>query len=81
MVFSLIARGGNWLRTAWVTQPILFVSCAMGFAGPLIVYFSPLTASAIESMKTIPEHYPYPQLQETNGGALNNDEPVYPDSP
>jgi len=30
---SLVRASWNWLKMAWATQPVLFVSCVLGTAG------------------------------------------------
>ena len=33
---GVIRRSVDWLRTAWATQPVVFVSCVLGFSGNLV---------------------------------------------
>ncbi len=34
---SVARAGWNWLKMAWITQPVLFLACVMGGAGTLNV--------------------------------------------
>lgn len=49
MVFSVVARGANWLKMAWVTQPIIFLSCVLGFAG-MLLFFSAILYATVSQL-------------------------------
>ncbi|KAL9957392.1 hypothetical protein ACROYT_G039024 [Oculina patagonica] len=60
---GVFRRSVEWLRYAWAREPVVFMSCVFGFSGPAIALVSPWTKDTIETMKSIPRVYPYPQLE------------------
>jgi len=59
-------RSVDWLRYAWGREPVVFMSCVFGFSGTLIALVSPWTKDTVETMRSIPRVYPYPQLEGKN---------------
>ncbi|CAI8018920.1 hypothetical protein GBAR_LOCUS11421 [Geodia barretti] len=56
-IFRPVVASWNWLRMAWATQPVLFVSGAMAIAGPLWVLVRPGTKVYLREIETWPSHY------------------------
>lgn len=56
-IFRPAIASWNWIRMAWSTQPVLFVSVVMALAGPMWVLVRPGTQVYLREIETWPTHY------------------------
>ncbi|XP_008115436.1 NADH dehydrogenase [ubiquinone] 1 alpha subcomplex subunit 3 [Anolis carolinensis] len=63
---SGLSKVGAYLKNAWAKEPVIVVSCALGFVAVILPWISPYTKYSGMANEAVPYAYPVPVRDDGN---------------